>query len=95
MKQTCEFCRFSYFPNAEKPNGNQHGECRESSPVPVVVPSQHKNAIGEVTVVPMIQSVFPPIEKETWCAKFQGGGEIPEFFTSQQDQANKLRGIRD
>jgi len=61
---TCEFCHFSNFPDARG-----SGDCRISQPVPVVIPSQHKDAIGRVSVVPMVQSLFPPVELDTWCWK--------------------------
>lgn len=66
-EDVCEHCAFSHFPAT----GTQ-GDCRANPPTPIIVPQQQRDlATGQMTVVPMIQTVFPPVERRTFCYTFE------------------------
>lgn len=66
-EDVCEHCAFSNFPVS-----GSHGDCRANPPTVVIVPQQQRDlATGNMVVIPAAQSVFPPVERRTFCYAFE------------------------
>lgn len=75
-EDVCEHCAFSVF----KETGHL-GECRANPPTVVVVPHQQKRTdliTGQevVEVVPMVNGIFPPVERRTFCHTFEDRSDL-------------------
>lgn len=64
-EKVCQNCFFSVFEDSA-----EIGSCRESSPVPLIVPTPQRTLQGD-QLVPVLQSVFPPVQGITFCFKFK------------------------
>lgn len=74
-EDVCEHCAFSNF-GLTAPVG----DCRANPPMAVIVPQQVRDlATGRDVLQPSVQSVFPPVERRTFCYAFESreGEHVP------------------
>lgn len=67
----CERCAFSEFVE-----GRDVGTCRANPPTAIIVPQKIQTLRGD-EVVPMLQGVFPPVERTSFCHMFDDKETIP------------------
>jgi hypothetical protein len=66
-EDVCEHCAFSHFPAH-----GSHGDCRANPPTPVVIVQMQRDLVsGQTVPTQAIQTVFPPIERRTFCYTFE------------------------
>lgn len=76
FEEVCEHCKAALF----QPPGlgavmegrtSPPGKCKLKPPTPVILPLQQRSVLGGMETIPMIQSVYPPIERNGTCCQFE------------------------